>query len=193
MIDITYFANKTNGTHASSGFPMGAMNGHAWVDNRLCNDNQIQTNPDDGGLILTFRGIVYPWHLDHMNHMNVQHYVGMFDQSSWILLATLGLDSQYFRDNRCGVAALEQTIRYQSELRCGDMFEIRSAVFEIREKTLRLLHNMYNARTGAMAASTTILGVHMNTDARKSSPWPDEVRNRAQATVRSRKTVAQGC
>jgi acyl-CoA thioester hydrolase len=156
------------------------MNGHTRADDRLPGNNQKQTTPDDTGLVLTFRGIVYPWHLDHMNHMNVQHYVGMFDQSSWILLATLGLDSQYFRNNHCGVAALEQTIQYQSELRCGDMFEIRSAVFEIREKTLRLLHNMYNARAGTMAASTTILGVHMNTEARKSSPWPEEIRNRGQ-------------
>jgi hypothetical protein len=27
----------------------------------------------------SFRGVVYPWHCDHLGHMNVQHYVGMFD------------------------------------------------------------------------------------------------------------------
>jgi acyl-CoA thioester hydrolase len=179
MIDINYFTDKMKRTQAP-GFPPASMNGHAKTNHRLPGDDRKQTMQEDAGLILTSRGIVYPWHLDHMNHMNVQHYVSMFDQSSWVLLATLGLDSQYFHDNRCGVAALEQSILYQSELRCGDMFEIRSAVFEIREKTLRLLHNMYNARTGAMAASTTILGVHMNTEARKSSPLPEGVRNRTQ-------------
>jgi len=33
--------------------------------------------------LVTYRGIIYPWHVDHMDHMNVQHYTGVFDQSSW--------------------------------------------------------------------------------------------------------------
>lgn len=34
---------------------------------------------------VTFRGVVYPCQLDSMDHMNIQHYAGAFDQSSWIL------------------------------------------------------------------------------------------------------------
>jgi len=38
---------------------------------------------NDAGLPITYRGTVYPWHLDQVGHMNVQHYVGMFDQATW--------------------------------------------------------------------------------------------------------------
>ena len=31
--------------------------------------------------ILTYRGTVYPWHCDHMGHMNVMWYVGKFDET----------------------------------------------------------------------------------------------------------------
>jgi acyl-CoA thioester hydrolase len=128
-----------------------------------------------------------------MNHMNVRHYVAMFDQSSWLLLAELGLDSQYFGAQRRGMAALEQTIQYKSELRSGDMFEIRSGVMEVREKTIRLIHNMYNARTGALAASTTILLVHTDSQARKSTPLPANIRERAQNLAASTCMTADLC
>ena len=160
MIDITYFANKVKG-----GAPTASESALA------------------GGLPVTFRGVVYPWHLDHMDHMNVQHYVGMFDQASWILLAWLGLDSKYFSQNRRGMAALEQSISYKAELRVGDMFEIRSSIVEVREKTMRLRHDMYKVNADTLAASTTILAVHLDTDARKSLPLPAALRERARVLM----------
>jgi acyl-CoA thioester hydrolase len=120
-----------------------------------------------------------------MDHMNVQHYVGMFDQASWVLMAWLGLDGQYFAENQRGMAALEQTISYKSELRAGDMFEIRSAIVEVSQKTIRLLHNMHKVNGDVFAATTNILAVHMNTDARKSVPLPAGLRGRAIAWTSS--------
>ena len=32
------------------------------------------------GLVETYRGAVYPWHCDHVGHMNVMWYVGKFDE-----------------------------------------------------------------------------------------------------------------
>jgi acyl-CoA thioester hydrolase len=136
-------------------------------------------------LPVTFRGVVYPWHLDHMDHMNVQHYVGMFDQASWVLLAWLGLDGEYFLKNHRGMAALEQSISYKGELRVGDMFEIRSSILEVREKTIRLRHDMHKVNADALAASTSILAVHLDTDARKSLPLPVGLRERARVMTSS--------
>jgi acyl-CoA thioesterase FadM len=33
--------------------------------------------------LLTYRGAVYPWHCDHVGHMNVKWYVGKFDEATW--------------------------------------------------------------------------------------------------------------
>jgi acyl-CoA thioester hydrolase len=134
-------------------------------------------------LPLTFRGVVYPGHVDHMGHMNVQHYVGMFDQATWVLLSMLGLDSSYFREQRRGMAALEQCISYKRELLAGDLFEIRSAILHVHDKTIRFIHKMLKAGTPALAARTVILGVHMDTVARKSVPFPVELRERAKAFI----------
>jgi acyl-CoA thioester hydrolase len=141
----------------------------------------IQTGSPDytDKSLFSYRGVVYPWHLDSMDHMNVQHYTAAFDQSSWILLACVGLDAGYFRDTSSGMAALEQTIQYKAELRAGDVFEIHSSILEVREKTMRLRHEMYKSGTCTLAASTTIVGVHLDMDTRKGSPIPEPVRQRA--------------
>jgi len=174
MIDINYFVKNKNGAQNHPGIPV--VNGEE-DSSSAPKDLRIAEAP----LTVTFRGVVYPWHLDHMNHMNVQHYVGMFDQSSWVLLSMLGMDSEYFRERRSGMAALEQSISYKCELRSGEMFEIRSGVREVSERTIRVQHNMHKVSTGVLAASTTILGVHIDVEARKSSPLPPGVLNRAEA------------
>jgi acyl-CoA thioesterase FadM len=91
----------------------------------------------------------------------------------------IGLDAFYFREYRCGVAALEQTIRYQRELRIGDAVEIRSQIDEVKEKTIRATHTMRKVNSDEVSASTTILAVHFDTSLRKSVPLPMWARERA--------------
>ena len=45
-------------------------------------------------LVDTYRGAVYPWHCDHMGHMNVMWYVGKFDEATWQFFALLGLTAE---------------------------------------------------------------------------------------------------
>jgi acyl-CoA thioester hydrolase len=128
---------------------------------------------------ITHRGTVYPWQCDHMGHMNVMWYVGKFDEASWQFLSRLGLTQARFREQGVGVAAVEQQIDYKRELHAGDIITIRSAILEVKEKSLRMIHEMINDGTGEIAAKTVIVGVHFDTIARKACLWPEDVRARA--------------
>jgi len=130
-------------------------------------------------LPVTYRGVVYPWHLDHIGHMNVRHYVGMFDESTWALMALLGLTGTYFREQRRGMAALDQRISYKHELAAGEVIENRSGI-EVRDKTIRFFHEMRHAERGIVVARTELVGVFIDTVARKGVPLPSWVRERAQ-------------
>jgi hypothetical protein len=50
--------------------------------------------------IVTYRGTVYPWHCDHMGHMNVMWYMGKFDEAVWNLFLEVGLTPSYLRCKR---------------------------------------------------------------------------------------------
>jgi len=129
---------------------------------------------------VTYRGVIHAWHLDHMGHMNVQHYVGMFDHGTWVLFSMMGLDAAWFREQNRGMAALEQNIQYKRELHAGDVIEIRSGLVELGEKTVRIFHEMRHSSGGWVAAQTTILGVYFDTAVRKSLAIPDPIRQKAQ-------------
>jgi acyl-CoA thioester hydrolase len=134
----------------------------------------------DGRTMLTYRGTVYPWHCDHVGHMNNMWYAGKFDEASWNLLLQLGITPSYLRESHCGMAALSQETEFKRELLAGDVVEVRSQVIEIREKIIRFLHTMYNAESGEVAATCALTGIHMDRRIRKSCPFPTSMRARAE-------------
>jgi len=133
--------------------------------------------------VITCRGTVYPWHCDHMGHMNVMWYTGKFDEASWQLLSSLGLTRARFRKDGIGMVSVEQHTEFKRELRAGDLITIRSAVLEVKGKSLRLRHEMSNDETGELAATTIIVGVHIDATLRKARPMPLDVRERAVAMI----------
>ena len=126
--------------------------------------------------LVTYKGCVYPWHCDHVGHMNVMWYVGKFDEATWNLFAALGLTPSYLRDQNRGMAAVQQNITYKHELLAGDIVEIRSRVEELREKSVRFIHEMVNGETGVVAAVCELTGVHMDRTARRAVPFPVQLR-----------------
>ena len=133
--------------------------------------------------LLTYRGAVYPWHCDHMGHMNVMYYVGKFDEATWHLLALMGFTPEYLKTQHRGMAAVEQHLAYRSELRAGDLISIYSQVFEVKEKTIRFMHEMKRQDSGLIAATCTLIGVHMDTISRKSAPIPPEIKAKIELLI----------
>jgi len=125
---------------------------------------------------VTYRGTVYPWHCDHMGHMNVMWYVGKFDEATWQLFCSIGLSPTRLRNEKIGMAAVEQRLEYKRELLAGDLLTIRSWIEEMREKSLVLVHEMINQETEELAARTVITGVCMDLTTRKARPLPSDIR-----------------
>ena len=130
-------------------------------------------------LIDTYRGAVYPWHCDHMGHMNVMWYVGKFDEATWQFFALLGLTPAFLRRNRRGMAAVEQRIAYQRELHAGDVISVGTGALEVRERVIRFVHEMRSGESGDVAAVTMLTGVYLDTETRRACAFPEEVKERA--------------
>jgi|SRR5215472_9076342 len=133
--------------------------------------------------VITYRGTVYPWHCDHMGHMNVMWYVGKFDEGTWQFFNHLGLTPSRLSKERSGMAAVEQHIEYKRELRAGDVITVRSTVLEVKDKSIRFAHEMTNDETGEVAARTTLTGVYINTILRKAHSIPPEIKEKLRLMV----------
>lgn len=134
----------------------------------------------------TYRGVVYPWHCDHMGHMNVMWYVGKFDEATWGLMAQAGVTAAYLRDNARGMVAVEQHIQYQRELLAGDTISIFSEFLEVKEKAVRFRHFMVRDVDGAVAAQTTLTGVHIDTEARQAIAFERQIRDGIATAIQSK-------
>jgi acyl-CoA thioester hydrolase len=130
-------------------------------------------------LVETYRGAVYPWHCDHMGHMNVMWYVGKFDEATWNLFASIGITAAFLRDHGRGMAAVQQNISYKRELLSGDIVAVRSGLLEVRDKVAKFVHEMRNAQSGEVAAVCVLTAVHTDSRARRSTAFPEDVVQRA--------------
>jgi acyl-CoA thioester hydrolase len=139
----------------------------------------------DQELVETYRGAVYPWHCDHMGHMNVMWYVGKFDEATWNLFALAGVTAAFLKENKRGMAAVQQNITYKRELHAGDTVVVRSAFLEVKEKTARFVHEMRHAVDGEVSAICVLTGVSIDTQTRKSCPLPAEIVERGRKLVRA--------
>jgi acyl-CoA thioester hydrolase len=133
--------------------------------------------------MITYRGVVYPWHCDHMGHMNVMWYVGKFDEATWQLMASMGATPSRLREEGFGLVAAEQHIQYKRELRAGDLLTIRSSILEGKEKSLRFAHEMRNDQTGEVAAHMIVVGVCIDSAARKARALPPDILERIASLV----------
>jgi acyl-CoA thioester hydrolase len=74
------------------------------------------------------------------------------------------------------MAGVQQNISYKRELFAGDIVEVKSRLLELRDKSLRFLHEMRNAETGEIVATCEITAVHLDREAHKSMPFPPAIR-----------------
>jgi len=136
-----------------------------------------------GELILTYRGTVYPQHLDHMDHMNIQYYMAKFDEAVWNLFHRIGLTPSYLRAENRGMAALETNVRYLEELFAGDVVAVHSGVLRVGETSLRFVQEMRYGDTGETAAIMRAVAVDLDRAERRPVPFPEAIAARARALV----------
>jgi acyl-CoA thioester hydrolase len=132
---------------------------------------------------VTYRGAVYPWHCDHIGHMNVMWYVGKFDEATWNFVALLGFGAARMRAEEKGWAAVQQNITYRRELMAGDTVVVRTALREVRDRVIRFTHEMVHDESGEVAAICDLTAVHVDRRERKSTKLPPDVTARAQAML----------
>ncbi len=143
----------------------------------------MSASSPDGEMVLTYRGAVYPRHLDHMGHMNIQFYIAKFDAAVWHLFDRIGVTADYIRTHNRGMAAVEMNVRYLKELGAGDLVSVRSGVLKVGGRTLDLVQEMRLGEAGELAAVMRVTAVHLDREARRAVPFPEEIAARARALL----------
>jgi acyl-CoA thioester hydrolase len=81
------------------------------------------------------------------------------------------------------MAAVEQHIEYKRELHAGDVVTVRSEILEVRDKAIRIGHELRNDDTGEVAATMVVVAVHLDAVSRRARALPQDVRERTMLRV----------
>lgn len=99
-----------------------------------------------GDWLETYRGTVFRWEVDHNDHFTVAYYFARIADAGAALLADLGLGPEETRTVDCFV-------RYQRELRVGDLMHVESGVIDAEPGALRLGHKLVDSGAGALCTT----------------------------------------
>jgi acyl-CoA thioesterase FadM len=136
---------------------------------------------DRANWVDTYRGTVFPWETDIVEHLTVAYYFERFADATLGLLDGLGLGADYMRAERHGCVTVDCYVRYMHELRVGDILHISSAVIGVEEQGLRLGHRVFNSATGVLCATMEQRTVHLELGARVAAALPPRQRRAAES------------
>src|SRR5947209_4460230 len=135
------------------------------------------------GFLDSARDTVKPWELDVLGHSALPFYIHRFSAANGHAIAAFGMTPAYLRDQRRGFSTFEFQLALGAPLGPGDPVRVRSALLHVGTSSMRLLHVMTNERSGERVATLEQLGVHLDMDARRPTPLPEALREKARAVL----------
>ena len=125
-----------------------------------------------------YRAVVFPWHCDHIGHMNVRWYAHHFDDAGFHLWTVAGLSQKEMHENGVGLVVGQIKINYIHEMKAGDLLVIRGCFSHVGGKSIRHHQRLCNADTGVLCATQDTIEVFFDPETRTSAPMPDFYRER---------------
>jgi acyl-CoA thioester hydrolase len=116
--------------------------------------------------------------IDYNGHMNVGFYGVAFDKASDALLDFLELGEAYRHRTDASMFIVESHVTYDREVSEGDPLRFETRVLDADEKRLHMFHAMYHDTDGYLAATTELMGLHVDLKERRAKPFPRPVQAR---------------
>ncbi len=137
----------------------------------------------DVGFHVSGRDIVTPWEIDVTGQSALSHYIHRFSAANSQLTALFGMTPAYMREQRVGFSTFEFQLAFTGDLRAGDPVLVKSGLVQLGNSSMRTLHRLFNARTETLVATLSQMGVHLDMVARRPTPLPDALRERAKSLL----------
>lgn len=129
------------------------------------------------------RQVIPPEFEDINGHVNIQHYLGLYDKAGWPFFALLGMDESYFNEERKGIFDLEHHLFYLAELHIGDEVAIHGRLVARSAKRLHGIWFIVNETRNQLSNTFEFVSTHADLETRRTSPFPDDLGGRLDAMI----------
>jgi len=135
------------------------------------------------GLRDSARDVVEPAEVDLSGRAGLSHYIHRFSAANGHAIAAFGMTPAYMRNEQRGFSTFEFQLEVTGPLLPGDGVRVQSGVLHVGNSSLRLLHVMSREPSGEVVATLEQSGVHFDQEARRPTPLPEPLRERALALL----------
>lgn len=112
---------------------------------------------------------------DQNGHMNIRHYIALFDEAGWPYFQQLGFTAENAKTRRSGVFDVQHHLNYVNEVGIGETVSVYLRLLGRAEKRLHTMGFMVNDSRDNLACTFEVLSVHVDLNARRSAPFPPDI------------------
>jgi len=120
-----------------------------------------------------WRETVQPDWIDYNGHLTEAFYVFVFGHATDHVMAQTGMTLAHIEASGTSLFTLEAHVRYLREVQGLVELEVRSSVIGRTAKLVWIWHEMW--LEGELSATEEVLVAHVDTNAGRSAPMPDEL------------------
>ena len=126
---------------------------------------------------------------DENGHMNVRHYLAVFDDAGYPMMEKIGITWEYHEQNNTGGFDLEHHIHYLNEVHIGDEIVVYARFIARSAKRVHYLMFMVNATRGKLASIFECVNSFADMSLRRTAPYPPEIAEKLDALVEAHQTL----
>jgi acyl-CoA thioester hydrolase len=134
---------------------------------------------------------IEPQWIDYNGHLNMAYYNVMFDRAIDELWLNLGIGPPYMKERHGSTFTAECHVRYLREIHLGDPVQIAILLVAADEKRLHTFEELRHATEGWLSATSENMTIHIDMAARKTAPFPADIRARIDAVANAHSAIAR--
>ena len=129
--------------------------------------------------------------IDYNGHLNMAYYNVLFDRAIDELWLELGIGPAYMKERHGSTFTAECHVRYLREIHQGDPVQIAILLVAADAKRLHTFEELRHASEGWLSATSENITLHVDIAARKTAPFPPDIRARIQAVADAHAAIAR--
>src|SRR4030088_538437 len=134
---------------------------------------------------------IEPQWIDYNGHLNMAYYNVMFDRAIDQLWLQLGIGPGYMKARNGSTFTAECHVRYLREIHLGDPVQVSVLLVAADEKRLHTFEELRHATEGWLSATSENMTIHIDMTARKTAPFPADIRARVQTLADAHSAIAR--
>lgn len=127
--------------------------------------------------------------IDYNGHLNMAYYNVLLDKACDQVFERLGLGPNYVKERNASFFTAEAHVCYVRELSAGAPVTVALQLVDFDEKRVHFYEELHHAEEGWLSATSEQLCLHVDMEARKVAPWPEDIKANIQALAEAQSAL----